>query len=252
MEGKSMEDACNAQYAALSYASCSRCSQQNNNTSASTANVATASSPAPMDTIKSIEVNRKTYYSAPPAPYSSPTPVDFAEIAMAAPLLVPADSDTPFEHHTYKAFMALNSPSHVSLNWSSYTCSLDGINTSPEPIAYTATYTPVNMLADSPFILDTGAICHISPVKLDFRSLHPIAPHPIISIFEAQVHTTGVGSIELCIVSNHKVMLEDILFVPISMIHLISVLCLNNSGCYTSLFDSNSCWVINKAGAVVL
>jgi hypothetical protein len=146
------------------------------------ANIATASSPAPIDTIKSIEVNGKTYYSAPPTLSSLPAPTDFAGMAMATPLPVLAHSDTPFEHHTYEAFMALNSPSCVSLDWSSHTCSLNGIDASPEPVTYTATYTPVNILTDSPFILDTGATCHISPVKSDFKSLHPIAPHPITSI----------------------------------------------------------------------
>jgi hypothetical protein len=116
------------------------------------------------------------------------------------------------------------------------------------------TCTPVNVLANSPlpFILNTGAMCHISPVKSDFKSLHPIVPHPITSIGGAQVYATGVGSIELCIVSNHKVMLEDILFVPMLIICLVLMLCLNHSGCYTSSFNSNSYWVTNKAGAVIL
>jgi hypothetical protein len=122
----------------------------------------------------------------------------------------------------------------------------------PAPMAYSATRTPIDTLADSPFILNTGATCHISPVKSDFKSLRPIAPHPITGIGGAQVHATGMGSIELCIASNHKVVLEDVLFVPTSVIRLVSVLCLNCSGNYTSSFDSNSCWVTNKAGAVVL
>ena len=99
-----------------------------------------ASSPAPMDTIKSIEINRKTYYSAPPTLSSSPASADFAGMAMAAPLLVPVDSDTTFEHHTYEAFAAINGPSCVSLDWSSHTHLLNSIDTAPEPVAYSACY----------------------------------------------------------------------------------------------------------------
>jgi len=67
----------------------------------------------------------------------------------------------------------------------------------------------------------------------------------------AQVHATGMGSIELCIASNHKVVLEDVLFIPTSVIWLVLVLCLNCSGSYTSSFNSNFCWVTNKAGAIL-
>jgi hypothetical protein len=66
------------------------------------------------------------------------------------------------------------------------------------------------------------------------------------------MHATGLGSIELCIASNHKVVLEDVLYVPSSTVRLVSVLCLNHSGGYVSSFDSDSCWVTNKAGATVL
>jgi hypothetical protein len=66
------------------------------------------------------------------------------------------------------------------------------------------------------------------------------------------VHATGVGSIELCIASNHKVVLDDVLYVPSSTVRLVSVFSLNRSGRYTTSFDSDACWVTNKAGATVL
>ena len=86
--------------------------------------------------------------------------------------------------------MAMNGPSCVSLDWLSHMRLLDGIDTFPKPVTYLATHTPVDALVESPFILDTRAICHISPIKLDFKSLCPIAPYPITSIGGAQVHTT--------------------------------------------------------------
>jgi hypothetical protein len=126
------------------------------------------------------------------------------------------------------------------------------MDTTVEPVAYSTSRTPVDALDESPFIFDTGATCHILPIKLDFKSLCPIAPHPITGIGGAHVHATGIGSIELCIASNRKVVLEDVLYVPTSTVCLISVLCLNHSGSYISFFDSNSCWVTNKSGATVL
>jgi transposase InsO family protein len=252
MEGRSLDDARTAQRAASSWSSRNGQSQQNNNTSssASSANIATSASPSPTNTIETIKLNGKTYYSAPPAAPSSSAPADFAGTAIAAPL--PVDAGTTFEHHSFEAFAAVNGPSHVSLDWSSHTRSCDDVDTTAEPIAYATSRTPVDALEESPFILDTGATCHISPMKSNFKSLCPIVPHPITGIGGARVHATGIGSIELCITSNHKVVLDDILYVPTSTVRLVSVLCLNHSGSYISSFDSNSCWVTNKSGATVL
>ena len=111
---------------------------------------------------------------------------------------------------------------------------------------------PVENLSDSPFILDMGATCHISPVRLDFKTLHQIAPYPITSVGGDKVYATGISSIELCIASSHKVVIDDTLYVLSLTIHLISVFCLNCSRQYISSFDSDSCCVTNKAGAVIL
>jgi len=237
MEGCSLDDAHTAQRAA-SRSSRNGHSQQGNNSSspASSAHIATSASPSPADPVKTIKLNGKTYYSALPSFTPSPAPADFAGTAMAT--LLPSNSGSPFEHHSFKAFAAINGPSHVSLDWSSHTCSCDDMETTVEPVAYSASCTPVDALDKSPFILNTDTTCHISPMKSDFKSLRPIAPHPITGIGGAHVHATGVGSIELCIASNHKVMLEDILYVPTSTVCLVSVLCLNRSGGYVSSFDS--------------
>jgi len=251
MEGKSLDDARTAQCAVLSCASYNGHSPQSSSSATPSSLVhITMASPAPTDTVESIEVNGKTYYSAPPASTPPPAPTDFIGTTITAPL--PINSTTTFKHHSFEAFTAINGPSHVSLDWSSHMHSLNGVNASPKPVTFSTTHTPVNTLTESPFILDMGTMCHISPIKSDFKSIHPIAPHPITSIGEARVHTTSLGSIKLCIASNHKVVLEDVLFIPTSVIQLVSVLCLNCSGGYTSSFNSNSCWVTNKAGAIIL
>jgi hypothetical protein len=101
--------------------------------------------------VESIEVNGKTYYSALPASTPSPAPIDFVGSAIAASLL--SGLATTFEHHSFEAFMAINGPFRVSLNWLSHMHSLNGVDMSPEPVAYSATCTPVNALVESPSFL---------------------------------------------------------------------------------------------------
>jgi hypothetical protein len=112
------------------------------------------------DAMESIKTNGKMYYTAPSALALLPAAGDFAGTAIASPL--PDDAGTLFTHHTWKAFTAVNGPFQVSLDWSLHTCPLSNIDLSPEPVAYTASRTPTEVLTESPFILDTGATCHIS------------------------------------------------------------------------------------------
>jgi hypothetical protein len=67
-----------------------------------------------MDAVESIEVNGKTYYSTPSTLASLPAPLDFVGMAIAAPL--PDSFNITFEHHSFKAFIAINGPSHIFLN----------------------------------------------------------------------------------------------------------------------------------------
>ncbi len=83
-------------------------------TSSSSANIATATFPALTDAVESIEINGKTYYSAPPTPAPSPASANFSGTAMT--ILPPTDTGTPFEHHTWEAFAAVTGPSCVSLD----------------------------------------------------------------------------------------------------------------------------------------
>jgi len=128
-----------------------------------------------MDAVESIKVNGKTYYSTPSTLASLPASLDFVGMAIAAPL--PDSFNITFEHHSFKALIAINGPSHIFLNWLSHMHSLDGIDTSSKLVTYSTTHTPIDALAELPFILNIGIICHISPIKLDFKSLCPIAPH---------------------------------------------------------------------------
>ncbi|KAI0273029.1 hypothetical protein BGY98DRAFT_1099617 [Russula aff. rugulosa BPL654] len=53
-----------------------------------------------------------------------------------------------------------------------------------------------------PFIINTGASCHIFPVLLDFKSIFPIKPHPITDLGDHSVAAVGMGTIELHMLSG--------------------------------------------------
>jgi len=192
---------------------------------------------APEEPVETIVLNGKTYIPSPAALSG-----DFAGTAICEGLpLTLSDSETTYIHHTYKAYSAINGTTHISLDWADYSKPVDLNQTTAEPIAYSASRVPASEIDSSPFILDTGATIHISPIYGDFKHLKPIAPHPITSVGGAHVYATGMGSIKLCITRGHKVTLENTVYVPASKICLISILKLNTGGQYTSHFDSNKC-----------
>lgn len=53
-----------------------------------------------------------------------------------------------------------------------------------------------------PFIIDTGATCHISPFLSDFSSITPILPHPIKSLGATLLNAVGMGTIDICTASS--------------------------------------------------
>jgi hypothetical protein len=61
-----------------------------------------------------------------------------------------------------------------------------------------------------------------------------------------------MGSIEICISSVLKVSLLNVLYIPSSTVHLMSISALNHSGNYTCHFDSHACWVTNHSSAMIL
>src|SRR5258708_2948506 len=101
-----------------------------------------------------------------------------------------------------------------------------------------------------PFILDTGASCHISPILSDFKNFHPIDTHPISGLGNLSVLATGVGTIVLTSPSG-VLTLNNAFFVPTSAIHLISVFTLNEDNNYGSYFDLRSCLITDKQGNII-
>jgi hypothetical protein len=89
--------------------------------------------------------------------------------------------------------------------------------------------------------------CHISSEASDFKVLKSIPCHPMKVLGGSAVCTTGMGNINLCIVSGHTLKLTDVLYIPESKVHLISILTLNKGRNYTMHFNLDGCWVTNKS-----
>ena len=70
----------------------------------------------------------------------------------------------------------MNGPSHASVNWSTNSTSIDTLDTAIHSIAYIASHPSLSYIESIPFILNSGANCHISPKHGDFKTLNPIPP----------------------------------------------------------------------------
>ena len=114
-------------------------------------------------------------------------------------------------------------------------------------MAFTTTSSVAARLTESPFMLDIGATCHISPKRSDFCMLTPILPHPIKGLRGKCVYAVGLGTIKLSVGLGKHMVLHQVLFALASTMHLISVLTLNKDGNCISYFDSTICWIIDKA-----
>ena len=73
----------------------------------------------------------------------------------------------------------------------------------------------------SPFIIDSGTACHLSPNLSDFKTLRPIVAHPIKGVGNS-IAALGIGTIEINCESG-KLILHDVYYVPMASAHLIFV-----------------------------
>ena len=143
-------------------------------------------------------------------------------------------------------------PSHTSIDWNQFSRL---VNTTCDD-SFLSTYSTSQLHGhipnDSPFVLDSGASCHISPERSDFKSLSPIMPHPITGFGGSYIYASRVGTIELCTEAGKKITLNHVLFVPNSTVCLISVFSLNNDGPNTCYFDTTSCSILDSSGKMLL
>lgn len=154
-----------------------------------------------------------------------------------------------YDHEEYMAVIATTNDPRALVNWRTHTLPVDN-TTLANPVTYSATCTAL-ACPELPFILDTGATCHISPEASDFKVLKAIPCHPVKGLCGSAIYAIGVGDIELHIVGGHTLCLTDVLYIPDSSVCLISVHSLNRSNDYLTLFNTNKCWVFNRSSTII-
>ena len=101
------------------------------------------------------------------------------------------------------------------------------------------------------FVLDSGATCHISPTRSDFKNFRDIPPQPITGLGGARVYAVGIGTIELNVDQSRCLTLDNVLFVPTSTVRLISVVALSRDQQIFTIFGPNDCWLTDTDGIII-
>ena len=245
MAGRSLEDAKTAQRAASNKAP--------KPSGTATANVASSDAGgAPLPSISTpdtIVINGVTYSATPAQPAQPST----ASVAVVQPLQPDSlhldDSAGAYPFHSYLAF---SGPTRVSVDWSCYSCPPSKAVNDFAPMMTSSSRAFVAHVAERPFILDSGASNHISPERSDFRNLRPIPPHPIQGFNGSSTNAIGMGDIDLCIGSGHKLSLKDVLFVPDCSTRLVSVFALARDGYNFVTFGPEDCWISDKHNKIIV
>jgi transposase InsO family protein len=144
----------------------------------------------------------------------------------------------------YTAFISDHNPSRASLDWKEFARDIDDRSLE----AWSAESGSIFSAEDCPFLMDTGATCHISPNREDFLKLNTISPHPVHGLGDSCVYAVGMGVLSLPLDTGKSILLQNALFIPASKVRLLSVLSLNRAGDFISHFDSEGCWVTTQDG----
>ena len=212
--------------------------------------------PAPNNTNSSSSVYATTPSTVTPVPSPSPAPPS-SSFLPSIPIIVngvsyipdPSWSSDPsppipsayiteipdFPGYDYHAFLALPD------NTSSFSA-LSVLPTSPVP----------HKTIHSPFILDSGAACHLSPNLSDFKTLRPIVAHPIKGVGNS-IAALGIGTIEINCGSG-KLTLHDAYYVPMASARLISIWLLlhpKSKAIYRALFHPDYVLILDNSNRVI-
>jgi hypothetical protein len=245
MAGRSIEDARTAQRAAAGKPPRSDgTSPKPTSTTPAAAKVATSETKTVPD---SVIIGGVTYY--PSVPAASSTACVAYTPCSAIETLSMTSGDSDFSFH---AFLALCGPSSASVDWNKHTTSHSASQADASPVLSHVSRVLVARPMECPFILDSGASNHISPERSDFKTLRPIAPHPIQGFNGSSTSAIGIGDIDLCIASGHKLMLRDVLYVPTCSTRLVSVSALTRNGYNLATFGADDCWVSDKFNKVIV
>jgi hypothetical protein len=105
-----------------------------------------------------------------------------------------AISMVAYDEEEYIAVIATDNPL-ASVDWRTHARST--IADTPTNTAYSAGHSHIACADNLPFILDTGATCHISPEASDFKTLKSIPRHPVKGLGGSAVYAIGIGNIDV-------------------------------------------------------
>jgi hypothetical protein len=205
-------------------------------TPSATANVATTTGPPPTSTVT---INGQTFTLVPTPTATVPASVNTAlavpdavfpgnlsdydsnasaftpsvNIALALASTVSKDtafcdidseSDTMslYDKYEYKAYVAMSDPSYTSVDWRTNSTDLEPPVGAISPVAFTTSHSPISNVGSIPFILDSGANCHISPERGDFKLLNAIPPLTVKGFGGSSIQAVGMGTIEVSVASG--------------------------------------------------
>jgi hypothetical protein len=141
----------------------------------------------------SVMIHGVPYALTPMHPAAPSTLTATANIATNTPFLPTATvgaTGNMTDLVQYSAFMSDHNASRASLDWKEFA---HDINTrSLEALAAESGMAPLPT-KDCPFLMDTGATCHISPNRKDFLKLSPIVAHPVHSLGDSCIYAVGMG-----------------------------------------------------------
>ena len=155
------------------------------------------------------------------------------------------------ENLEYVGWIAMEEELWTMLDWSKHSSTSSAMTASEILPLSQQGHTNVD-LNICPFWIDTGASVHISPIQADFLSLKPIAPRPVKGLGGSTVLATGIGDIKLHVGKGTHLKLEDVRYIPMATIHLISVRCLTQDSNTTIHFDKSTCWITNSSSGATI
>ena len=135
-----------------------------------------------------------------------------AYITKVAPDL---DVSSPVTLDSYTSYLVMSVPLKASVDWGTSLCLIDSSMAETSPVPSHTTRVLLANANSMPFLLDLGASAHISPKHSDFKHLCPITYHAIEGFNGSSTTTVGMGNIDLCTGSGHKISLKDVLFMPL-------------------------------------
>ena len=205
MAGKTLDEARAAQ-AAQKAATSNTNKRGNRNTTSQSTTTAPPSQPQ-TGAAKSLMINGKQYMLVDNTANTATTPSITADTNTA--LSAMSIRMPTYDEDKYFAVLATDTNPSASLDWD---------KSSTPVLAYSTGGVPIAHANGMPFILDTGATCHISPDASDFKDLRSIPRHPVKGLGGSAVYATGIGNIELRIASGHTLKLVDALYIPESRV----------------------------------